>query len=105
MTWADLAREFGVSESGLRNIRVGRNEPSDLTKHRIEEALGWEPGSVEAVLDGGDPTPTNAKPAPQPEDNPYTDPAEREIWKLTELPESERLLYIQLLRERRRAAG
>ena len=57
LSWGELAAQLGVSESALRNIRRGRNEPSELTARRIEDALRWEPGSVGAVLNGGDPTP------------------------------------------------
>lgn len=56
LSWGQLAAAVGVSESGLRNIRRGRNEPSPLTKHRIERALHWADGSIDAILDGGDPT-------------------------------------------------
>ena len=56
ISWTTLATQVGVSESALRNIRRGRNLPSDLTKHRLEEALGWAPGSINAILEGGEPT-------------------------------------------------
>lgn len=56
ISWTTLATQVGVSESALRNIRRGRNLPSDLTKHRLEDALGWAPGSVDAILEGGEPT-------------------------------------------------
>jgi transcriptional regulator with XRE-family HTH domain len=56
ISWSTLATQVGVSESALRNIRRGRNLPSDLTKHRLEEALGWAAGSIDAVLEGSEPT-------------------------------------------------
>jgi len=56
ISWTTLATQVGVSESALRNIRRGRNLPSDLTKHRLEEALAWAPGSIDAILGGGEPT-------------------------------------------------
>lgn len=52
LTWSELADRVGVSESALRNIRRGRNDPSALTKVRLEEALGWGAGSVEAISAG-----------------------------------------------------
>lgn len=63
ISWATLATQVGVSESALRNIRRGRNKPSDLTKHRLEEALGWTAGSIDAVLQGREPTLTRDKQA------------------------------------------
>lgn len=62
LSWNDLADAVGVSESALRNIRKGRNGPSELTKRRLEDALDWAHGSVDKVLQGGSPTP--AKPEP-----------------------------------------
>lgn len=59
LSWIDLADAVGVSESALRNIRKGRNSPSELTKRRLEDALQWRHGSVDEVLAGGDPTPAN----------------------------------------------
>lgn len=105
-TVVDAARRSGLSRETW--AKVERGEPAaPVTYRKIEDLLNWMPGSCGSVLAGGEPHGellTVASHAPA-DDSPYSDPAEREIWKLTELPESERLLYIQLLRERRRAAG
>ena len=53
----EVAQLAGVTGETLRAVRKGSNEPSSLTKSGIERALSWEPGSVTAVLDGGEPTP------------------------------------------------
>ncbi|MGH3095120.1 MAG: helix-turn-helix domain-containing protein [Streptosporangiales bacterium] len=60
LDWKDLAASVGIADVTLRNIRRGRNAPSVLNKYRLEDALGWKHGSVDAILDGGDPTDANA---------------------------------------------
>lgn len=57
MTWRDVERAASLSYEGLRGIRRGDRNPSALTARHLEDALQWEHGSVEAVLDGGEPTP------------------------------------------------
>ena len=52
----EVAELAGVTAETLRAVRKGSNEPSSLTKHGIERALRWEPGSVASVLNGGGPT-------------------------------------------------
>lgn len=43
-------------------INVEKAAPArGLTYRAIEEVLQWEPGSVDAILDGGDPTPTESQ--------------------------------------------
>ena len=53
MSWGEVADAAGLSESGLRAVRTGRNNASDLTKRRIENALGWVEGSVDDIGAGG----------------------------------------------------
>lgn len=55
LSWTELADKAGLSDSTLRNIRRGRNAPSALNRRRLEDVLGWRHGSVEAILDGGEP--------------------------------------------------
>ncbi|MFD9567709.1 helix-turn-helix domain-containing protein [Streptomyces sp. NPDC059994] len=69
-TQVGLAEAAGVSEATVQNLESGRERkrlPSSLPK--VEQALGWAPGSGEAVLAGGDPTPqprTQAAPLESP---------------------------------------
>lgn len=63
MTWNDLAKAAGISDVTLRAIRRGDNQPSPLTRRRIEDALQWTHGSIEAVLADGEPTPIEQAPA------------------------------------------
>jgi transcriptional regulator with XRE-family HTH domain len=53
----DLAAAAKISAATLRAIRRGTNQPGALTKRRIEDALKWGHGSIEAILAGGDPKP------------------------------------------------
>lgn len=57
MTWTELAHVSGVSEVTLRALRRGHNKPSARTKRRLEDALAWERGSIQTVLEGGEATP------------------------------------------------
>lgn len=61
MTWSDLAKAAGTSDVTLRAIRRGDNQPSSLTKRRIEDAFQWSHGSIDAILTGGNPTPLEEK--------------------------------------------
>lgn len=63
MKWRDVASDGGISYEALRSARVGDAAPADLTKRGIERALKWQPGSVDAILAGGEPTPLNEAPA------------------------------------------
>lgn len=57
MTWGEVATRARIAEVTLRAIRKGDNNPGELTARRIEDALQWEHGSIDAVLNGGEPTP------------------------------------------------
>jgi transcriptional regulator with XRE-family HTH domain len=57
MELRDLAKAAGMSEAYLRRIRRGLSIPRDLKAAGLEDALQWEPGSVQAVLQGRPPTP------------------------------------------------
>jgi|SRR6266508_2654417 len=59
MSWRDVTREAGMSNEGLRAIRRGERRPTAVTKARIEHALRWATGSIDAILAGGEPTPVN----------------------------------------------
>ena len=54
--WVDIAREAGITTSALSGIRRGEYRPSAHTARALEDALGWEHGSIEAILNGGEPT-------------------------------------------------
>lgn len=63
MRWQDLAEAAGVSRQRLYEIRDSGSASSRMrttTKKKIERALQWERGSIDAILRGGDPTPISA---------------------------------------------
>jgi len=62
-TWAQVAREADITIETLRAIRRGKNEPSDLTKRGLDNALQWQAGSVQRVLSGQQPRPTGSLPS------------------------------------------
>lgn len=57
LTWKQFAEMVGLSDVSLRNFRKGRSDPNPLSTRLIEVAMDWEGGSVDAVLNGGKPTP------------------------------------------------
>lgn len=57
LNWRDIAERAEVSYESLRRIRKGDYRPSTLAAHRLDAALKWARGSVEKVLDGGNPIP------------------------------------------------
>lgn len=57
MSWRDVSTAAGMSYEGLRAIRKGDRHPNPVTKGRVEDALQWTPGSVDAVMAGGEPAP------------------------------------------------
>ncbi|MEV0112323.1 helix-turn-helix transcriptional regulator [Streptomyces sp. NPDC050844] len=56
MKWSDVSDGAGITYQALRAIRRGESKPTELTARAIDEALRWAPGSVYAVLAGGEPT-------------------------------------------------
>lgn len=62
LKWDEVAAAARISPATLRAIRRGTNQPSRRTKRRIETALQWEPGSIDDILAGGQPTPIDRPP-------------------------------------------
>src|SRR6476659_5219546 len=60
MTWGEVATQAKVSTETLRALRRGNNEPAELTRRAIEDALRWAPGSINALLRGRDATPADS---------------------------------------------
>jgi hypothetical protein len=64
LRWKDVASEAGLSYESLRAVRAGSyGMMRDLTAAGIERGLRWAPGSVKAILAGGQPTHVEAVPA------------------------------------------
>lgn len=57
MRWNNVASDADISVAALRAIRNGDYRAGELTARHIEDALRWQHGSIQAVLDGGEPIP------------------------------------------------
>lgn len=97
MAWQDVAKAAGLSVAGIGAIRRGERDPLPLTRRKLEDALQWQPGSIEAVLTGGDPTPLGNGDSPEPDG----DEVEQLRAEIAELREEIKRLSV---RKRRRAS-
>ncbi|WP_169813256.1 helix-turn-helix domain-containing protein [Nocardia jejuensis] len=60
-----LADMTGLSYRLLGDLERGTRRVSDGTLAIIEQALAWAPGSVDAILSGGEPEPSDDRPDPE----------------------------------------
>jgi hypothetical protein len=59
LRWRDLADLAGVNEATIRTICAREGRPSMRqvkAERKLEAALGWAAGSLQAIRDGGEPT-------------------------------------------------
>jgi transcriptional regulator with XRE-family HTH domain len=64
-TQQQLADQAQVSLATLQNLEAGKaRSRRPMSADRVAAALGWAPGSVDAVLAGGEPTPSGAPTEP-----------------------------------------
>lgn len=76
------ARHAGVRRETWERWEAG-SLPRDSHYAAIQHTLGWEEGSVEAVLGGGNPTPVDRISYVDPETGEvYADTVERRLWEL-----------------------
>lgn len=63
LRWKDIYQASGLSQETVRQIRNGRT-PSRITdsEARLEDALRWQRGSIQAIRDGREPTPLAGTP-------------------------------------------
>ncbi|MFJ8437641.1 helix-turn-helix domain-containing protein [Kitasatospora griseola] len=60
-----FADQLGVSRSAVQKLESGHAYRKVTPLHRsVERAFGWEEGSVEAILDGGEPATCDAADSP-----------------------------------------
>jgi hypothetical protein len=57
LPWTEVAAAGGTSVKTISNVRIGEQGILPETRHMIETGLRWAPGSIEAILAGGDPAP------------------------------------------------
>jgi transcriptional regulator with XRE-family HTH domain len=104
--WKELAASAGISTAALNKIR--RGEPvRPATKAKAERALNWAPGSIDAILDGGAPTPVDER-APEDMDWTTIEPPEGDFRVIVghwgELSDFTRQLVMKIAREARAEA-
>lgn len=69
LSQADLAARAGISEGTVRSIEATRREGYQLATLRgLAAALGWSAGSIDDVLDGGEPSVIEASEPTEPAD-------------------------------------
>lgn len=100
MRWDDVATSAGIADVTIRAIRRGDNQPSELTQRRIEDALRWEHGSIEATLAGGEPTPVES---PNDREDALPEPSMAEV--LARVAHLERIVRDRMTPEERRHFG
>lgn len=72
LDWKDVADRARIAVQTLDAVRKGKNQPTERTQRRIERALQWGHGSIEAVLAGGEPTPIEQPPTDREQSVPPT---------------------------------
>ncbi|MGW4796133.1 helix-turn-helix domain-containing protein [Nonomuraea sp. NPDC004297] len=117
----DFATVTGLSVRTLGDIERARRTVSDATVAVVEEALGWKPGSFDAILHQGEPEiMESAPPSPEPEpaEHNRTDDLDyllgedqdlHAIWRglqaISELTEQERVHALTLIKALRGVAS
>lgn len=90
----ELARKAHVGKRTIDTLESGA-PVSQATLYKVELALKWEPGSAAA----GDPVELATDDTQDAEPD-LRDNIEQQLWAITELPEEDRWIYIDLYRIR-----
>lgn len=95
LSLSEAARQAGVNRATWTGIEQRGTEAEDYTLARVEQVIGWKPGSVQAVLAGGEPV---ESPQPGRPERVRTGPTDYiglweeeildEIWSNPSLPEA-----------------
>jgi hypothetical protein len=96
LTWNQVAQRGSTTDETLRQVRTGQQRIQAMTMRAVEAGLQWGKGSVESILDGGDPTEGDAV---------TVEPAGRDaarllieqIWKKPGLSREERAQMVQMV--------
>ncbi len=95
MTQEEVATSGGPSTATLRLIEnASPSTPRLKSMRQLENALDWEPGSVRAILRGGEP----AEKASAGGREASLESVARQIWAITDLPEGVRRGFIEFAR-------
>jgi hypothetical protein len=66
LTWEQVADRASLRYETIRAIRAGESRGRALSRRAISAALAWTAGSVDSILDGGDPEEAAAAPLQTP---------------------------------------
>lgn len=102
LTLDEVAARAGVSTETLRQAANGRRMRTN-NKKKIERALEWEYGSIDAIDAGNPPTRLSEQEARSREASRYPpdlrdDPVERKLWDIKDLDERSRWRHIYAYR-------
>lgn len=71
LTQPDVTTRGGPSKALLHQIESAHPKGyDDYTIRRLEQALDWEPGSIQDIVDGREPTPVEHQEEPSPAEDP-----------------------------------
>jgi transcriptional regulator with XRE-family HTH domain len=98
LTQQQLAEKAGIDTGTISSLELGQTWPWAKNRSRIDQALGWRPGSLEEVRHGGEPTLVDE---PQQVSARYIDPAEQHIMDTPGMTDQERSAMIAVYRSLR----
>lgn len=61
LTWEEVAARSHLAKATIGAIRAGQPTIRTLTQRALEQGLDWAPGSIRAVLQGGQPAPAGQR--------------------------------------------
>lgn len=101
LSGAAAARAAGIDRATWSSAENGIRRTAEHNYAGIERALRWQPGSISAILDGGEPTPADA---------PSSEPVDEEIELVRTDPKltpdmRERIITLILERRKRERAA
>lgn len=74
LTQEGLAERAGVSSRTVHNLENAKTWPQTSNRRAIERALGWGPGSLQRIRDGGEPFPVDKDATQEPGEGPGSRP-------------------------------
>jgi transcriptional regulator with XRE-family HTH domain len=92
---ADLAREAGVDVATISSLERAGHWPAPATRAKLEIALGWQRGSLQAALGGRRPLLASEVSEDPPR---YLDPAEQHIADTPGITREQAELFITMYR-------
>lgn len=70
VSWRIIYTETDLSEPTFNRMRDGLELGRQETRDKLEQGMGWEPGSLEVILAGGEPIKRQETPGGSPDTGP-----------------------------------